>query len=158
MRPWRRTLSQVWSQRAVIDYSLARRAALTQLANGGRGTVDDACDAHPYLLRAARYHGEQTQRPCPICERERLTHVTYVYGDELGQYSGRVRATAELEPMAREHGEFTVYVVEVCQGCSWNHLAVSYVLGDGTPRRSRRGQRPSASEPAPDTKAARSTD
>ena len=35
--------------------------------------------------------------------------------------------------MAREHGEFTVYVVEVCQGCAWNHLTLSYVLGDGAP-------------------------
>jgi hypothetical protein len=125
----------VWSQRAVIDYSLARRATLTELVNRGVTSLDDACDAHPYLLRAAKYHGEPTQRPCPICRRESLTHVTYVYGDELGQYSGRIKATVELEPMAREHGEFTVYVVEVCQGCSWNHLALSYVLGDGTPRK-----------------------
>jgi uncharacterized protein DUF5318 len=125
----------------VIDYSLARRAALTELFTSGGVALEDACDAHPYLLRAARYHGEPTQRSCPVCRRERLTHVTYVYGDELGQYSGRIKATAELEPMAREHGEFTVYVVEVCQGCAWNHLAVSYVLGDGVPRTPRRRQR-----------------
>jgi hypothetical protein len=43
--------------------------------------------------------------------------------------------------MARQHGEFRVYVVEVCQGCGWNHLALSYVLGDGTPRRPPRRQR-----------------
>jgi hypothetical protein len=24
-----------------------------------------------------------------------------------------------------------VYVVEVCQGCAWNHLVESYVLGHG---------------------------
>ena len=101
----------------------------------------DVCDAHPYLLRAAKFHGERTEQPCPVCRRECLTHVTYVYGDELGQFSGRVKATKELEPMAREHGEFRVYVVEVCQSCSWNHLALSYVLGDGTPRRPPRRQR-----------------
>jgi hypothetical protein len=67
--------------------------------------------------------------------------VTYVYGDELGQYSGRIKSTPELEAMAREHGEFTVYVVEVCQGCSWNHLALSYVLGDGTARKPPRRRR-----------------
>jgi Family of unknown function (DUF5318) len=126
---------RVWSQRAVIDYSLARRATLTELFSRGGTTLDDACDAHPYLLRAAKHHGEPTRKPCPVCRRESLTHVTYVYGDELGQYSGRIRSTAELETMAREHGEFTVYVVEVCQGCAWNHLALSYVLGDGTPRK-----------------------
>jgi hypothetical protein len=120
--------------RGRIDYSLARRATLQALFSGG-ATTTDVCDAHPYLLRAARFHGEPTGRTCPVCRRERLTHVTYVYGEELGQYSGRVRSTGELQTMAREHGEFRVYVVEVCQGCAWNHLTASYVLGDGVPRR-----------------------
>ena len=130
----------MWSQRSVIDYSLARRATLTQLYSGSAADMD-VCDAHPYLLRAARFHGERTQRRCPVCRREPLTHVNYVYGDELGQFSGRIKATAELEAMARQHGEFRVYVVEVCQGCGWNHLTLSYVLGDGTPRRPPRRQR-----------------
>jgi hypothetical protein len=123
----------MWSQRSIIDYSLARRAVLTSLRAGGT-TIDDVCDADPYLLRAARHHGEPTRRDCPVCENTKLTHVTYTFGDELGQYSGRVKASKELEMMAREHGEFRVYVVEVCQGCGWNHLAVSYVLGDGVSR------------------------
>jgi len=130
----------VWSQRSVIDYSLQRRATLVELF-AGSAVHADACDAHPYLLRAARFHGEATDTPCPVCRREKLTHVTYVYGEELGQFSGRVKATAELEPMARQHGEFRVYVVEVCQGCSWNHLSLSYVLGDGISRRRPRRQR-----------------
>ncbi|XVQ10972.1 DUF5318 family protein [Spirillospora sp. CA-255316] len=41
----------------------------------------------------------------------------------------------------RECGEFGVYVVEVCQGCAWNHLIASYVLGHGDGPRSRRGSR-----------------
>jgi hypothetical protein len=120
----------MWSQRLVVDYGLARRATLAELSTGGL-TRDDACDAHPYLLRAAKYHGEPTERLCPVCRKERLTHVTYVYGDELGRYAGRVKATAELAEMAREFGEFRVYVVEVCQSCAWNHLTLSYVLGHG---------------------------
>lgn len=120
----------MWSQRLVVDYGLARRATLAELSTGAL-TVADACDAHPYLLRAAKYHGEPTDRPCPVCRKERLTHVTYVYGDELGRYAGRVKATDELQEMAREFGEFRVYVVEVCQGCSWNYLTLSYVLGHG---------------------------
>ena len=130
----------MWSQRSVIDYSLQRRATLVELFAGSAAHAE-ACDAHPYLLRAARFHGEATDTPCPVCRREKLTHVTYVYGEELGQFSGRVKATAELEPMARQHGEFRVYVVEVCQGCSWNHLSLSYVLGDGISRRPPRRQR-----------------
>lgn len=124
----------VWSQRSVVDYGLARRATLTSLRGAGATTREDVCDAHPYLLRAARHHGEPTQRECPVCARERLVHVSYVYGDELGRYAGRVKATAELEAMAREYGEFRVYVVEVCAGCGWNHLVLSFVLGDGVSR------------------------
>ncbi|MCT9934701.1 DUF5318 domain-containing protein [Planotetraspora sp. A-T 1434] len=120
----------MWSQRAVVDYGLAKRAAI-QSIRSGHMTARDVCDAHPYLLRAARFHGEPTERNCPICERRNVTNVTYVYGDELGRFAGRVKATADLAEMAREYGEFRVYVVEVCQGCSWNHLAVSFVLGTG---------------------------
>jgi hypothetical protein len=130
----------VWSQRSVIDYTLQRRATLRGLLSGAAADLD-ACDAHPYLLRAAKFHGEPTEVPCPVCRRENLTHVTYVYGEELGQFSGRVKATVELEPMARQHGEFRVYVVEVCQGCAWNHLTLSYVLGDGISRKAPRRQR-----------------
>lgn len=120
----------MWSQRLVVDYGLARRAALAELTSGGL-TVADACDAHPYLLRAAKYHGEATADLCPVCRKERLTHVTYVYGDELGRYAGRVKVADELAEMAREFAEFRVYVVEVCQSCAWNHLTLSYVLGHG---------------------------
>ncbi len=135
----------MWSQRLHVDYALARRATLQALQSGG-GTVSltDVCDADTYLLRAAKFHGEPTGIPCPICRKEPLTHVTYVFGDELGQYSGRIKATCELEPMAREFGEFRVYVVEVCRSCAWNHLSSSFVLGDGVPRS--RGRRSRAAE------------
>jgi hypothetical protein len=127
------------TRRSVVDYGLARRATLTSVY-AGRTTVTDVCDAHPYLLRAAKFHGEPTEDPCPICRKTKLTHVTYVYGDELGQYEGRVKRGPELDEMATEYGEFRVYVVEVCQNCGWNHLATSYVLGTGEPR-ARRGRR-----------------
>ena len=128
-------------RRSVVDYGLARRATLASVL-AGHTTVSDVCDAHPYLLRAAKFHGEATDTACPICRRAKLTHVTYVYGDELGQYAGRVKQGPELAEMASEYGEFRVYVVEVCQSCAWNHLASSYVLGTGEPRapRSRRAR------------------
>jgi hypothetical protein len=122
----------MWSQRGVVDYGLAKRATLQSLRSG-RTAKRDVCDAHPYLLRAARYHGEPTERVCPICEHQNVTHVTYVYGDQLGRSTGRVKATSDLVQMAHEYEEFRVYVVEVCQGCSWNHLTVSFVLGNGGP-------------------------
>ena len=123
-------LVDVETSRSVIDYSLTRRATLAALF-GGRATTTDVCDAHPYLLRAAKFHGEPTDDPCPVCHKDLLTHVTYTYGDALGEYSGRIKATRELAQLQYEVSEFTVYVVEVCQTCGWNHLRESYVLGHG---------------------------
>ena len=123
----------MWSQRGTVDYGLARRSALAALcgASGRHAalTRDDACDAHPYLLRAARFHGEATARDCPVCARTRLVELRYVYGDQLGAYTGRVKSRDELRAMAHEHGEFRVYVVEVCTGCGWNHLVQSFGTG-----------------------------
>jgi hypothetical protein len=129
------TLRAVARPRAVIDYTLNRRATLAGL-RGGRVSPMDVCDAHPYLLRAARFHGEPTDEDCPVCRRERLTHVTYTYGDCFrADTNGRVRQTDELPQLAADLPEFTVYVVEVCQTCGWNHLARSYVLGGGQEKR-----------------------
>lgn len=119
--------------RHVLDYALARRHTLEAIKQDAL-LREQVCDADPYLLRAAKHHGEKTERICPICKKGELVHVTYTYGDDLGFMTGRVRASHELPEMAHEFGHFRVYVVEVCQECSWNHLHLSYVLGDGTPR------------------------
>ena len=37
--------------------------------------------------------------------------------------------------MEKEFGEFSVYIVEVCRECSWNHLCATYLLGDGKDRK-----------------------
>ena len=118
--------------RDVVSYALARAAALRAVF---RGMGSDHLEADPYLVRAAKFHGEPAERDCPICKRTELTNVTYTFGDELGPYSGRVRASADLPELATSFGAFRVYVVEVCQTCGWNHLTLSYVLGDGVPRR-----------------------
>lgn len=88
-----------------------------------------ACDATPYLLRAAKYHGEATELSCPLCRKERLTRVHYVYGDRLGTLSGQAKTERELQLMDARSSEFNVYEVEVCRSCSWNHLIAAYVLG-----------------------------
>ena len=117
----------------MVDYALQRRSVLADLY-ANRTTTMDVCDAHPYLQRAARYHGEPTEETCPVCRKERLTNVHYVYGDELRATSGQAKTVAELHRMGMDHREFTVYVVEVCRSCGWNHLALSFVLGrDGLP-------------------------
>ena len=68
-------------------------------------------------------------RRCPVCRREQLTHVHFIYGDELKQSAGQARTKAELPVLAMTFREFQVYVVEVCRGCGWNHLVQQYLLG-----------------------------
>ena len=127
--------------RSRVDYALARRSTLAGLFTGRVSSLD-VCDAHPYLLRAAKFHGEATESDCPVCKKERLTHVTYTYGDVFkGELNGRVRQSAELAELADEYGEFTVYVVEVCRSCGWNHLATSYVLATTKVRSAARARR-----------------
>jgi hypothetical protein len=116
--------------RDVIDYALQRRAVLADVAVG-RTAVADACDAHPYLLLAARHYGESSPVPCPLCAKRGLRQVHYVYGDALGSTSGQAKSLAELTHLALRHDEFDVYVVEVCPDCHWNHLIRSFVLGRG---------------------------
>lgn len=114
--------------RDVIDYALQRRAVLADVAVG-RASVADVCDAHPYLLLAARHYGEPSPVPCPLCAKRGLRQVHYVYGDELRTTAGQAKSLPELAHLARCHDEFDVYVVEVCPDCHWNHLIRSFVLG-----------------------------
>ena len=116
------------TQRQVVDYSLQKRAVLRDLRNGRVGALE-VCDASPYLKSAARFHGEPTDDRCPVCRRENLTLVHYIYGDELKQSAGQARKLAELPPLATTLHEFQVFVVEVCQACSWKHLAQQFLLG-----------------------------
>jgi Family of unknown function (DUF5318) len=118
------------SQRQVVDYSLQKRAVLRELFSGRIG-VYEVCDASPYLKNAARFHGEPTDQRCPVCRRENLTYVHYIYGDELKQSAGQARTSAELASLAKTLREFQVYVVEVCRACDWNHLVEQYLLGGG---------------------------
>ena len=158
----RRTLDGVWSQRSVVDYGLARRAALTALLGDRLRPARDGRLRRPPLPAAGGPLPRRADGPRPArCAGPRAwSHVSYVYGDELGQYSGRVKSHAELEEMAHEHGEFRVYVVEVCAGCGWKHLArptasvtawnqlvQSYAAADGVPRR-RRAAEPASGRPA----------
>ncbi|MEV6526144.1 DUF5318 family protein [Longispora sp. NPDC051575] len=116
------------TQRQVVDYSLQRRALLRDVYAARVGT-NEVCDASPYLRTAARFHGEHTEVLCPVCRREHLVNVHYIYGDELKQSAGQARRLKELAILATMYKEFTVYVVEVCQGCGWNHLVEQYLLG-----------------------------
>lgn len=139
-RDRRRTLVTVRLQRQVVDYALRRRALLAAVYSGRTG-VSDVCDANPYLLRAAKFHGKRSDVPCPICRKEPLTVVSWVFGEHLGPVSGSARSAEELVLLALRYPEFAVHVVEVCRTCSWNHLVKSYVLGTAQPPKGKRTAR-----------------
>jgi hypothetical protein len=131
----------MWSKRQEVDYVLQRRNKLRALTRPQRSLEDaDICDADPLLIRSAKHHGEPTAIGCPICEAAQLVNLNYVFGDQLGQYSGRIRSSQELDEMQNEYGEFKVCVVEVCTSCGWNHMISTYLLGDGIRRRPPRRQ------------------
>ena len=129
------------SKRQEVDYALQRRSTLQSLRRPSRlVSRQDVCDADPMLMRAALHHGEDSGVACPICGKRRMVNLNYVFGDQLGQYSGRIKSTSELDEMESEYGEFKVRVVEVCTECGWNHMISSYLLGDGVTRRPPRRQ------------------
>lgn len=144
-----RTLVCVRTQRQVVDYALQRRSLLAEVYSGRTG-VTEVCDASPYLLRAAKFHGRGSAVMCPICRKEELTLVSWVFGDKLGAVSGSARTPEELVRLAETEEEFSVHVVEVCRTCNWNHLVQSYVLGavpaPKRPRKSPSPRRRTASE------------
>jgi len=126
-KPVRRPLGR--SRRAelnVIDYTLAKRAILrdTQM---GLQSVNDLCDAHPELMRAAKHVGEPTRHDCPVCGTSKLVLLAYVYGDSLRENNGRVWALDEGLALAADRPGSWCYVVEVCTSCQWNHLTEAFV-------------------------------
>ena len=112
----------------LVDYTLAKRAKLTEL-RGGRLSRDDVCDAHPELRRAAAGAGTATNEPCPICEEEPVTLVTYAFGSRLPAGGRCVTTAREMAKLARGRTQVACYVVEVCTGCAWNHLTRVFHVG-----------------------------
>jgi hypothetical protein len=110
----------------VVDYTLAKRALLREFRRGllSRGEI---CDAHPELLRAARYLGAEARRPCPVCRGRELRLLAYVYADGLKANNGRAFAIGEAMALAAQQRGGACYVVEVCTDCNWNHLAEAHM-------------------------------
>jgi len=118
-----------------VDYRLARASVLADY-RGGVLDRSEVCDAHPELKRAAAQVGTPTPGDCPICERPKLVHVTYVFGPRLPKHGRCITLRGELTRLAKRGGTHVAYVVEVCQACSWNHLVRRSTLSnpdDATP-------------------------
>jgi hypothetical protein len=113
------------AQLGVVDYTLQKRSLLRD-ARDGLLALTDLCDAHPELVRAARHVGEPTRRDCPICAKDKLVLLAYVYGDNLKTENGRVWSLSTGMKMAAAHPGACCYVVEVCRVCNWNHLSEAF--------------------------------
>ncbi len=109
----------------VVDYTLAKRALLRGVRMGMLARTD-ICDAHPELMRAAKHVGEVSRRDCPVCGKEKLRLLAYVYGEGLGLDNGRVWAIDTGLSIAAANAGSTCYVVEVCTRCEWNHIAEAF--------------------------------
>lgn len=126
----------------VVDHALERRRTLQELRSG-RLSETEACDASPFLQRAAKEWGTRLERPCPVCRRPHLDEICWVYGDSLGDGSGTARSRRGVALLAAARPDFDVYDVEVCQDCGWNHLLRSYrtgTLGAPPAKRTRKDQ------------------
>ena len=113
------------SELNVIDYTLAKRALLRN-AQVGLQSVNELCDAHPELMRAAKHVGEPTRVDCPVCGKDKLVLLAYVYGDRLRADNGRVWSIDTGMRMAAADPSTRCYVVEVCRACHWNHLRETF--------------------------------
>ncbi|MCD6022292.1 MAG: hypothetical protein K0R20_2002 [Actinomycetia bacterium] len=109
----------------VIDYTLAKRALIRD-AHRGLRSVADLCDAHPELMRAAKHVGEATSSDCPVCGKDKLVLLAYVFGSSLGRNSGRVWPIQTGLRLTAAHPGSACYVVEVCRSCAWNHLREAF--------------------------------
>jgi Family of unknown function (DUF5318) len=112
----------------VTDYRLARRALISEYRKG-RLARHQVCDAHPELLRNAEFCGSPTSTVCPICGEHELTLVTYVFGSRLPASGRCITKPKEIVALQRRREPSMAYVVEVCVGCHWNHLARTFPLG-----------------------------
>ncbi len=104
-----------------VDYSLARRAVLRDY-HSGQISRFEICDAHPDLLRAARYSGEKAPSSCPVCDGGPLMVVSYAFSDTFPKReNGKVWSRTDLAPLLKL-ADARLYTVEVCLECSWNHV------------------------------------
>jgi uncharacterized protein DUF5318 len=121
----RKALGEARRGRSVVDYTLAKRALLREF-RGGLMSRLEICDAHPELLRAARYLGADATRPCPVCDKDELRLLAYVYGDRMERDNGRAYDIEEGLALAAKRNA-ACYVVECCTSCSWNHLCEAFL-------------------------------
>ena len=91
--------------------------------------MDQVCDAHPELIRAAVNFGSPTSVRCPICDKREVVLVTYVFGPRLPAFGRVVTTRTQLMALNRRSEDLTAYVVEACVECRWHHLLKVLPIG-----------------------------
>jgi len=109
----------------VVDHRMARHALVDEFKRG-RIARHEVCDAHPELRRAAEHISRKTTQVCPICEDHFLVLVTYAFGPHLPKSGYAIENRDDMTKVRRTTTECTCYVVEVCNGCGWNHLLQTF--------------------------------
>ncbi len=99
-----------------------QRLHLLRRWKAGLVTTEELSDADFLLITAAQFHGYSTAKECPLCHREGLREVLWVYGGSLGKRSGTARTWEEIVSLCQEGESLTVHTVEVCPQCGWNYL------------------------------------
>ena len=122
--------------RGIVDHRLARRMLINEVRRG-RVPLDEVCDAHPELIRAARNVGNETQSECPICEKVNLRLITYVFGHGIGPQGRCVSTAKDMRSLNAHPEDLNAYVVEACIECKWHHLLRILPVGGRGRRRSR---------------------
>lgn len=125
---------------AAIDYRMMRRAYIERVRSGDVA-LRDACDAERDLVRAGRHYGTPRRSACPICSRESLRNVTYLFGPRLPKSGRCITSADELRSFDQRPEQYTAYTVEVCLACEWHHLLASSPRGGCSPRRRKRTRR-----------------
>jgi hypothetical protein len=123
---------------ASVEYRLLRDAK-ARAARTGRIAMEDVCDAHPELLRAAKNIGRPTKDPCPVCGETTTVEVTYVFGAKLPAGGTCPGTATELRRLLRREEPVQAYTVEVCTACKFHHLLRRYPGGgDEAPSKRKR--------------------
>jgi len=122
---------------ASVEYRLMRDA-LAKAVRTGKVRPEDACDAHPELLRAATNLGKSTKERCPVCEKVDTVEVTYVFGAKLPPGGTCPSTKTELNRLLRREEPVQAYTVEVCTACHFHHLLRRYPGGGEGAKKSTR--------------------
>jgi len=116
-----------WSPNAsaTVSYRLAKQRVVDAVERGTK-TQHEVCDAQPELRRVAHNHAVSIAEDCPICDGDDLVAVTFAFGKGLPKGGRCVANRAELDKLRRRGKPSTVYLIEVCRQCWWNHMRESF--------------------------------